>query len=329
MPGSKQSNTEPLEFTLPSATLEKIEQYKGVVVACSGGLDSSVLFRLLWENLMAKKKFSLAICHTNFGLRGEDSDADQTFIESLAEKYQVPLFVQKITQEQRDGRKSQSLQEWARKVRYEHFHDLAENDGWLVALAHHENDLAENVILRLARGTSPGGLAGLSEWNGPFWRPLLRVPRARLENFAEQHGISYREDASNLKPDYARNRVRHELIPLLEELYPGAAGRISRCAREASELHGMCAEAWLAESKALTGDGLSLPWLRSQSRTLRHLILSRAIGRARKGRKALSHRLLERISDRIDSRTEENWSFELPAGKGRLVMRRGLLLLEK
>lgn len=209
--------------------------YQGVVVACSAGLDSSVLLDLIYRLINEKKiKLKFAICHINFGLREKESDGDQIFVTSLASSYQVPLFLkQKKDVSGRAPR--ESIQMWARRHRYEFF-DTLKKEGWLIALAHHKDDLAENIFLRLARGTSPCSLTGMSMKYGDFWRPLLSCSKKDLYAYAGRNNLLYRHDSSNDTIKYTRNKVRHNLLPSFEELHQGALDHLIFFAEDVKDL---------------------------------------------------------------------------------------------
>jgi tRNA(Ile)-lysidine synthetase-like protein len=211
------------------------ESLQGVVVACSAGVDSTVLFHLLAGLAISQKKIRLAVTHVAYGLRGDESEGDFVFVRDLAERYGLEFLPRVITAEEREARRGEGVQEWARRLRRGHFKDLGDN-GWVVALGHHLDDLAETAIFRMARGSSPGKLLGMQEWNAPFWRPLLSVSRSSILDYAVQQRIPYREDSSNAKLDYARNVIRHQVMSALSQLFPGAPSRIVACAQEAAEL---------------------------------------------------------------------------------------------
>lgn len=211
------------------------ESFQGVVVACSGGVDSTVLFRLLAALAETQKNFRLAVTHVAYGLRGAESEEDFRFVEDLAGRFGVPFIPRHVSPQERAAQNGSGIQAWARRVRQAHFRRLGAA-GWVVALAHHQDDLAETALFRLARGSSPGKLLGMREWTPPLWRPFLTIPKAALVDFAVQEQIPYREDSSNAKLDYARNVIRHQVLPLLSQLFPGAPFRIVACAEEAAAL---------------------------------------------------------------------------------------------
>lgn len=296
------------------------ERFHGVVVSASGGLDSTALFHALWRLNKAQFFFPMALFHMHYGLRGEESDADFRFVEALALDHGVPFFRRVVTDGERRARTGESLQEWARRLRYAELEKLA-GTGWAVATAHHADDLAENVLLRLARGAAPGQWLGMEVWRPPFWKPLLTENKATLAAFLAKEGLAYREDATNKQSVYSRNVIRHEVLPCLEQLHPGAARRLVQAAEEARDL-----ACWL-DTKALDELGTPPEARRLASLPLgvaRH-VLARFLSRDGEMRQ-LSRRLLDRILDTLkDGAAKGAW--DLPH-HGRLVVRDGILSLE-
>jgi tRNA(Ile)-lysidine synthetase-like protein len=211
------------------------QQFKGVMVAHSGGLDSTALLLSFCDFTKQEKKFPLSVFHMNFGLRGKNSDDDQSFSRDLAAANGLPFICEAISAEERQNRSGESLQEWARRLRYQQFERYAA-EGWIIALGHHQDDLAENVLMRLSRGCSVGGMAGMKAWDPPLWRPLLSTSRADIERVAKNSGMSHREDETNAKLDYSRNVIRHQIMPLLERMHPGSSKRMAETALSAAEV---------------------------------------------------------------------------------------------
>ena len=140
-----------------------------ILLAVSGGIDSVVMARLFGES-----DYPFAIAHCNFGLRGEESDADEKFVRKLARKWKVPFFVKHFETEQFAQDHHLSIQMAARELRYTWFEELAREDGYdYIALAHHQNDQLETMLLNLTRGTGIAGLHGIAPKRGRFVRPLL------------------------------------------------------------------------------------------------------------------------------------------------------------
>lgn len=187
-----------------------------VLVAVSGGVDSVVLVHLLHLN-----KIDIALVHCNFKLRSEQSDQDQAFVKQLALQLDVPFFTQDFNTAAEAEKNKESIQLTARKLRYEWFEKIAKENGYYyVATAHHLNDSLENYLMHSTRGTGLKGLLGVPEQNQNIIRPLLPFTKHQIENTAKSEGWEWREDASNQKNTYFRNRIRNTIIPLLEEENP-------------------------------------------------------------------------------------------------------------
>ncbi|MEG1323029.1 MAG: tRNA lysidine(34) synthetase TilS [Ruthenibacterium sp.] len=199
-----------------------------VIVACSGGADSTALLYFL---LSVRDLFSLTIraAHVNHALRGQNSDADAAFVAQLCEKHHVPMDALTLTPPQNPG------EEWARVERYRFFDTLAERFHAKIATAHTKSDLAETVLFNLARGANLHGAAGIPAVRGAYIRPFLAVSRADVETYLEKQNSAYVTDATNLTQQYARNRVRHTVLPALENVHPGAENALARFAADMAE----------------------------------------------------------------------------------------------
>ena len=200
-----------------------------VLVAVSGGPDSVALLSVLHE-LAPAWKFSLTVVHCNYGLRGAESDGDASFVGALCRQLKLPCLIRSLHIPQREAGVSSSLQARARDLRYRLFRELA---GELridrVALGHTADDQAETVLLRMLRGAGLRGLAGMPHIRERlFVRPLLGVTRREILSYLETLGVSFRTDSSNKKGIYLRNRVRHELVPVMESLAPATIRLLAR-----------------------------------------------------------------------------------------------------
>ncbi|WP_160164559.1 tRNA lysidine(34) synthetase TilS [Pedosphaera parvula] len=203
-----------------------------ILVGVSGGLDSMVLLEVLSE-LASKHDWTLAVAHLNHSLRGRSSDADERLVRRTAERLGCQCVVERA-EVRKFGRKAGlSLEMAARRLRHEFLARSARKLGIkVVALAHHADDQVELFLLRLLRGASSEGLAGM-DWKvaSPvdkglgLVRPLLEVRKSELEGFAQQEGVKFRKDATNESQEILRNRVRHELVPLLNGYQP-ALGKV-------------------------------------------------------------------------------------------------------
>ena len=193
----------------------KVESGK-ILVAVSGGVDSVVLSHLCQESNL---NFSLA--HCNFKLRNEESDADEVFVTELADALDVGVFIESFETEAYAKEKKISVQMAARELRYNWFDELRETLQFdYIFTAHHANDNLETVLINLVRGTGLEGLTGMPEANLYILRPLLPFSRAEIEGYARNSHLKWREDSSNASSKYLRNKIRHEVVPKLEELNP-------------------------------------------------------------------------------------------------------------
>jgi tRNA(Ile)-lysidine synthase len=187
-----------------------------VLLAVSGGIDSVVM-----ADLFNRAKLNFAIAHCNFQLRGKESDGDEKFVEQLARKYSVVYFCSKFDTKNFSRENKLSIQEAARKLRYDWFNELcAEHNIDFVATAHHLDDSIETFFINLLRGTGLEGLKGIPSKNGNVIRPLLSFTRKEIESYAKRRKQKHREDSSNKEDKYLRNKIRQQLVPLLHKLNP-------------------------------------------------------------------------------------------------------------
>lgn len=203
-----------------------------ILVAVSGGLDSVVLLHLL-HALAARHRWSLTVAHFNHRLRARAAEADERFVRRLAKRLKLPCVVGRADVRARAAAQGVSIEMAARELRHRFLARAARRRGIrAVALAHHADDQVELFFLRLLRGAGPEGLSGM-KWRAPspadstvqLVRPLLEVRRAELEQFAKDQRLRFRQDASNVELDILRNRIRHELLPLLRRRYQPALDR--------------------------------------------------------------------------------------------------------
>ncbi|MEP2023923.1 MAG: tRNA lysidine(34) synthetase TilS [Reichenbachiella sp.] len=188
-----------------------------LLIAVSGGLDSVVLLHLLMS-----LKYSTAIAHCNFQLRGKDSDQDATFIEGLGKSYHAKVHLQKFDTTTYAENHQVSTQLAARELRYRWFEELLASHKYKYLLtAHHANDQVETMLYNLTKGTGIAGLRGIPLKNNYVRRPLLFANREEIELYAKEHQLEWREDASNQQDKYSRNHLRLNVIPELKEINPG------------------------------------------------------------------------------------------------------------
>ncbi|MGB5668003.1 MAG: tRNA lysidine(34) synthetase TilS [Maribacter sp.] len=186
------------------------------LLACSGGLDSVVL-----TQLCSQCEMDFAIAHCNFKLRGNDSDADEVFVRNLAFSLNKEFIVTHFDTKSYAAKHKMSVQMAARELRYQWFEDLMlENNIKTLVTAHHADDNLETFIINLSRGTGIKGLIGIPSRTDTILRPLLTFSRDQISVFAKSGNIEWREDVSNAETKYLRNKIRHQIVPLLKELHP-------------------------------------------------------------------------------------------------------------
>lgn len=200
-----------------------LERKDKVVVCVSGGPDSVALLHALLS-LREEMGIVLYLAHLNHKFRQEESDKDQAFVEQLAAKLNLPITAKRVDVPRLVKEKGVSAEEGGREARYEFFFEVARSVGsQKIALGHTKDDQAETVLMRILRGCGLLGLCGIPatrEMEGTLIiRPLIEVWRKEIDEFLEENGISFRHDSSNFQPIYFRNRIRSELLPLLEKKY--------------------------------------------------------------------------------------------------------------
>ena len=200
-----------------------LESNDRVVIAVSGGPDSVALLYLL-NKLKNKWRLYLHIAHLNHMLRKDEADSESLFVSNLAKKLKLPLSLEHIEVKDFAKKMKLSIEEAARKLRYDFFLKVAkENFISKIALGHNNNDQAETVLMRFLRGSGISGLRGIPAKRKLdsclIIRPLIEIRREQILRFLSLRNIPYRSDSSNLNNLYFRNRIRNELIPYLEKSY--------------------------------------------------------------------------------------------------------------
>jgi tRNA(Ile)-lysidine synthase len=258
-----------------------------ILVAVSGGVDSVVLLDLLCR-LAGEFFLKLAIAHLDHGLRGEDSEEDAQFVVSLAEEKEIPVIRERIDVCQVHQEKRLGLEEAGRLVRRRFLEETARKvSATRIAVGHTLNDRVETLLFNLIRGAGPSGLTGIRPVSPPYIRPLIETTAEEVLAFAHTEGLAWREDRTNHDTIYTRNRIRHRIIPLLQQLNPRLLETLQRTA-----------DLLLEEDKALDVL-LDRPWkdvisreetgsvrfrrdrLARLSRELQGLLMRRGIARAR------------------------------------------------
>ncbi|MDN3664168.1 tRNA lysidine(34) synthetase TilS [Algibacter miyuki] len=187
-----------------------------ILIAISGGIDSVVL-----THLCHKLKLNIALAHCNFNLRGNESDGDEQFVLQFAEGLDLEVFIQNFDTENYAKTNKQNIQIAARELRYNWFSDLAKQLNFdYILTAHHADDNLETFLINFIRGTGLEGLKGIPEVNGQLVRPLLPFSNETIAAYAKTNNITWRDDSSNATTKYVRNKLRHQVVPLLKEINP-------------------------------------------------------------------------------------------------------------
>jgi tRNA(Ile)-lysidine synthase len=201
-----------------------------VLCAVSGGADSMCL--LVWLSELAPKYgFSIAAAHFNHGLRGESAARDEAFVRDFCAEHNIPFFAGRGDTAAAARAQGWSIEEAGRNLRYAFLLQTAKDIGAVrVATAHNRSDNAETVLMNLIRGAGLHGVSGIAPVRDIFIRPLLETGREEIEDYLKSRRISWVRDESNDEDAYTRNRIRHEIFPLLRELNPRAEENISKTA---------------------------------------------------------------------------------------------------
>ncbi len=333
-------------FLTPYASVTRILEEHDIrdgpiVVGVSGGVDSVCLAHIL-ARVAAARGLTPHIVHVHHGIRGADADEDAAFVRALARDLHIPFTLRRIDIPRIAQRPGVSLEEAARQWRYailgQEAHRLSAR--W-IAVAHNADDQVETVLMHIVRGAGLAGLRGMRPltWYGhlrlplvppearppsrDLWllRPLLWTPRSAIEAYARKHHLAYRFDRSNLDTTYFRNRLRHHILPMLEQLNPQirnalyALGEIA--AADFQLLHPLSAAAWAATLVREYPHGLrfSLPHWRAQPLALRRALLRDAVMHLRRELRDIGFRQIEAARAFLEDRTTSAGSqHPLPAG---------------
>lgn len=217
-----------------------------ILCAVSGGMDSMYLLCRL-----AELGYPLAAGHYNHGLRGEESDRDEAFVRDFCKEKGIAFYSEKGDAAAYAAERHLSVEDGARKLRYAFLDKTAKAiHAAAIVTAHNAEDNAETMLLNLVRGTGLRGLGGIPPLRGNILRPMLHVTREEIENYMTERGIPHVEDSTNALDIYSRNRLRHEVMPVLKELNPAVLRNVSRAAehlRRDSEYLDSLAERFVRE----------------------------------------------------------------------------------
>ena len=235
-----------------------------IILALSGGIDSMVL-----ADMLLKAKADFVVAHCNFHLRGEESDGDEQFVREFAERNGLKIYVKQFDTLDYAKQHGVSIEMAARELRYAWFEELRQELNYdFIAVAHHADDQLETFFINLLRGAGIRGLKGMQPVNGNIIRPLLDVSREEIHQYAIENGIKWREDHTNAETQFLRNKIRHELLPVIDNISKeGRASILKSISHLASEneLYRELVKEKLAKGfprNDVSGEQLLFEWLR-------------------------------------------------------------------
>ncbi len=293
-----------------------------LLLGISGGKDSVCLL-----DLMCQMPNPLVICHVNHGIRGEESDRDEAFVKSLAERYHVPFTSSCVDVPVYVRENKCSVEEGARILRHQALREKAQEMGaHKIVLAHTMNDQAETLLFRMARGTGISGLSGMEPKRDPIIRPLLFLTTEEVYAYVEIHHLAYVVDASNADLRYSRNYIRQELIPgMKEHLNRKTVEHLAALSEKArayqnlvEEIAGKYEEEHLTEE--LSGYALDLPSFQELHPVVQVAVIADICQRFGAG-KDFSREVYENLCHAAGDRGEKK--YDLPGGlEGRVSYQR-------
>ena len=239
-----------------------IDKDDKILLALSGGVDSMVLARLLLlsqqSTVNSQQTLSISFAHCNFHLRGEDSNRDERFVTDFARENNIPIYIKHFDTEAYAKENSLSIEMAARELRYNWFKELKEIHKFdKVALAHHGDDQIETFFINMLRGSGIKGLKGMKPQNDFYIRPMLFSNRNQIMTFAKENDIQWVEDYTNQETVYLRNKIRHQIIPLFDEIKDNARQCLNfsiECLSSENELYRNLIDEKLAEIEFVKDD---------------------------------------------------------------------------
>lgn len=306
-----------------------------VVAGISGGADSVCLFFVLLE-LREEMGFDFVAVHVNHGLRGESADRDEQFVQELCTKYDVPLEIFHINLESAAKKWKQSLEEAGRQARRKAYEETCGKYGCnKITLAHHQNDNAETLLLNLCRGSGLAGVGGIRPVNGAYLHPLLCMTRQEIEQYLTERGHTWCTDETNLETEYTRNKLRHLVIPVLEEQVNTQTVRhmneTMEQLREVQEYIGEQAEAAFRQSADLNMEGGSVLIRQEdfcvQLRVVQKIVVRRSLERVCGGLKDIGQSHVEAVLELFEKQVGRRR--DLPCAVCAVRVYEGVLLQKK
>lgn len=279
------------------------------LVALSGGADSVAL--LLTLHALG---YPLEAIHCNFQLRGQEADRDEAFCQSLCQKLDIPLHRAHFDTRSYAQLHGISIEMAARKLRYTYFHQLRPAlHAETICVAHHRDDSVETILLNLVRGTGLNGLTGIKPKNEAVVRPFLCVKRQQIIDYLQRKGQDYVTDSSNLVADVKRNKIRLQILPLLEELNPSFRSTLMTMASEMADIEKIVSQSLGHYAQATEVDIKTLQKEPSTEQALFHFLHPRGFTPAQ----------IRQIADNLDASSGRRWlspTHELLSDRGRLTV---------
>ena len=289
-----------------------------VLCAVSGGADSVCLLHSLW-GMRGRLGISVAAAHYNHQLRGGESHRDEEFVRALcAQLGDIPLVVERGDVAGAAQQSGRGIEETARELRYAFLRRAAAQMGAsVIATAHNADDNAETVLLHLIRGSGLRGLTGIPVVRGDIVRPLLTTPRDKIKQYNRAYGLSWVTDSSNRDERFTRNRVRRQVLPLLDEICPGVRERLNRTAELLREDEDCLMEQASLLAQKAEGDHLEqrIPaeLLREHHRAVSVRVIRILLGRLRRGNEDCAAVHLDGVLDLCGKTSPSAW-LPLPGG---------------
>lgn len=302
------------------ARYRMIERGDTVIVAVSGGADSVALLHVL-NTLRDELDMNLVVAHMNHCIRGADSDQDALFVEALSTKLGIPYVIETTDVPAIRKQMHVGIEEAARKVRYDFLEQVAKScDAKRVAVAHTADDQAETVLLNIIRGAGLEGLSRMPYVRGRIIRPLMEISKSQVEAYLKENGLAWRVDESNLDQNYARNRVRHRLVPLLrDEFNPRvkeALVTLSKLACDESDIVSQAAQGVFESTTKEVGPKsviFDADMLAGNPRAIQRRCIRMAIEIVKGDLRDVEYVQVERIIDCLEY--GEEFTLTLPSGK--------------
>lgn len=232
-----------------------------LLLAVSGGSDSMTMC-----DLFVRSGFTFGIAHCNFQLRGGESLRDENFVREYAARCRVPFHVVHFDTEAYAGREKIAIQETARILRYEWFEQVRKENGYtFIVTAHHLNDHIETLLLNFFKGTGIHGLHGIRAKQGKVVRPMLFLTKDEITQYVEDRRLEFVEDASNASDKYTRNYIRHRVVPVIKDIFPGLERQLEKNIErftEAGQLYDQAIDAHRKKLVIFRGEEAFIPVLK-------------------------------------------------------------------